>query len=172
MELYASNKLSTMPYSPLYHYRRHDRITDIKRRSRPYAGTEHDIAPAERILRLRFRRHARHEQGSEQDDSPFHTVHLHDSPFLPIPYLPCGKPPQSKYINFIRASLLYGRERKLPDGIRLHSPCIVKDWKCETHSLSLSCYPMGRDILMKVFRFLSCDGNLTVQKNTKKPYRS
>ena len=137
----------------LYHYRRHDRITDIERRSRPYAGTEHDIAPAERILRLRFRRHARHEQGSEQDDSPFHTVHLHDSPFLPIPYLPCGKPPQSKYINFIRASLLYGRERKLPDGIQLYSPCIVKDWKCKTHSLSLSCYPMGRDILMKVFRF-------------------
>ena len=30
---------------------------------------------------------------------------------------------------------------------------IVKDWKCEIHSLSLSCYPMGRDILMKVFRF-------------------
>ena len=29
----------------LYHYRRHDRITDIERRSRPYAGTEHDIAP-------------------------------------------------------------------------------------------------------------------------------
>ena len=157
MELYASNKLSTMPYSPCITIGGTTVLPILSAVPAPMPALS-TISPPPNVFCVCASAVMPATSKAANRMIPLFIPFI--SMILPsclFPYLPCGKPPQSKYkskyINFIRASLLYGREKKLPDGIRLYSPCIVKDWKCEIHSLSLSCYPMGRDILMKVFRF-------------------